>query len=161
MSANNVNGLLGVSMDKIKEMVDVNTVVGEPITTPDGTTVIPISRVNYGFAAGGSDLPSKSQPQGGLFAGGSGAGVTVSPVAFLSIHDGNVRVIQIEPYFSPVDRALEKIQVILTKSIRWAYKMGPVAYSFVRLAGPAGLTLAGVWGAEPQGLAAGHNNTPE
>jgi sporulation protein YtfJ len=73
MSANNVNGLLGVSMDKIKEMVDVNTVVGEPITTPDGTTVIPISRVNYGFAAGGSDLPSKSQPQGGLFAGGSGA----------------------------------------------------------------------------------------
>ncbi len=109
MSANNVNGLLGVSMYKIKEMVDVNTVVGEPITTPDGTTVIPISRVNYGFAAGGSDLPSKAQPAGGLFAGGSGAGVTVSPVAFLSIHDGNVRVIQIEPYFSPVDRALEKI----------------------------------------------------
>lgn len=109
MSLNNVNELLGVSMDKIKQMVDVNTVVGEPITTPDGTTVIPISRVNYGFAAGGSDLPSKAQPAGGLFAGGSGAGVTVSPVAFLSIHDGNVRVIQIEPYFSPVDRALEKI----------------------------------------------------
>ncbi len=109
MSANNVNGLLGVSMDKIKEMVDVNTVVGDPITTPEGTTVIPISRVNYGFAAGGSDLPSKSQPSGGLFAGGSGGGVTVSPVAFLSIHNGNVLVIQIEPYFSPVDRALEKI----------------------------------------------------
>lgn len=109
MSASNVNGLLGVSMDKIKEMVDVNTVVGDPITTPDGTTVIPISRVNYGFAAGGSDLPSKAQPEGGLFAGGSGAGVTVTPIAFLSIHEGNVRVIQIEPYFSPVDRALEKI----------------------------------------------------
>lgn len=96
-------------MDKIKEMVDVNTVVGDPITTPDGTTVIPISRVNYGFAAGGSDLPSKAQPEGGLFAGGSGAGVTVNPIAFLSIREGNVRVIQIEPYFSPVDRALEKI----------------------------------------------------
>ncbi len=109
MSSNKVNDLLGVSMDKIKQMVDVNTVVGDPVTTPDGTTVIPISRVNYGFAAGGSDLPSKSQPAGGLFAGGSGAGVTVSPVAFLSIHNGNVRVIQIEPYFSPVDRALEKI----------------------------------------------------
>ena len=109
MSANKVNDLLGVSMEKIKQMVDVNTVVGDPVTTPDGTTVIPISRVNYGFAAGGSDLPSKSQPAGGLFAGGSGAGVTVSPVAFLSIHNGNVRVIQIEPYFSPVDRALEKI----------------------------------------------------
>ena len=109
MSANKVNDLLGVSMDKIKEMVDVNTVVGDPITTPDGTTVIPISRVSYGFAGGGSDLPSKSQPAGGLFAGGSGAGITVSPMAFLSIRDGNVRVIQIEPYFSPVDRALEKI----------------------------------------------------
>ncbi len=113
MSENKVNGLLGVSMEKIKEMVDVNTVVGDPITTPDGTTVIPISRVNYGFAAGGSDLPSKAQPAGGLFAGGSGAGITVSPMAFLSIHNGNVRVIQIEPYFSPVDRALEKIPEVV------------------------------------------------
>lgn len=113
MSQNNVNELLGVSLDKIKSMVDVNTVVGDPITTPDGTTIIPISRVNYGFAAGGSDLPSKAQPAGGLFAGGSGAGVTVSPVAFLSITHGNVRVIQIEPYFSPVDRALEKIPDIV------------------------------------------------
>lgn len=109
MSQNKVNEVLGASMDKIKQMVDVNTVVGDPITTPDGTTVIPISRVNYGFAAGGSDLPSKNQPADGLFAGGSGAAVTVSPVAFLSIREGNVRVIQIEPYFSPVDRALEKI----------------------------------------------------
>lgn len=109
MSENKVSNLLGTSIEKIKQMVDVNTVVGDPITTPDGTTVIPISRINYGFAAGGSDLPSKAQPSAGLFAGGSGAGITVSPVAFLSIYQGNVRVIQIEPYFSPVDRALEKI----------------------------------------------------
>lgn len=113
MSENKVNELLGVSMEKIKQMVDVNTVVGDPISTPDGTTVIPISRVNYGFAAGGSDLPSKSQPAGGLFAGGSGAGITVSPIAFLSIHNGITRVIQIEPYFSPMDRALEKIPEIV------------------------------------------------
>ena len=113
MSENKVNELLGVSMEKIKQMVDVNTVVGDPISTPDGTTVTPISRVNYGFAAGGSDLPSKSQPAGGLFAGGSGAGITVSPIAFLSIHNGITRVIQIEPYFSPMDRALEKIPEIV------------------------------------------------
>ena len=113
MSQNKVNEILGASMDKIKQMVDVNTVVGEPVTTPDGTTIIPISRVNYGFAAGGSDLPSKAQPAGGLFAGGSGAGITVSPVAFLSISQGNVRVVQIEPYFSPVDRVLEKIPDIV------------------------------------------------
>lgn len=74
MSENKVNNLLGVSMDKIKEMVDVNTVIGDPITAPDGTTVIPVSRVSYGFAGGGSDLPSKAQPEKGLFAGGSGAG---------------------------------------------------------------------------------------
>ena len=74
MSENKVNNLLGVSMDKIKEMVDVNTVIGDPITAPNGTTVIPVSRVSYGFAGGGSDLPSKAQPEKGLFAGGSGAG---------------------------------------------------------------------------------------
>ena len=96
MSENKVNELLGVSMEKIKQMVDVNTVVGDPVSTPDGTTVIPISRVNYGFAAGGSR-----------------AGITVAPVAFLSIHNGVTRVIQIEPYFSPVDRALEKIPEIV------------------------------------------------
>ena len=65
MSENKVNNLLGVSMDKIKEMVDVNTVIGDPITAPDGTTVIPVSRVSYGFAGGGSDLPSKAQPEKG------------------------------------------------------------------------------------------------
>ena len=55
MSENKVNSLLGVSMDKIKEMVDVNTVIGDPITAPDGTTVIPVSRVSYGFAGGGTE----------------------------------------------------------------------------------------------------------
>ncbi len=55
MSENQVNNLLGVTMDKIKQMVDVNTVIGSPVTTPDGTTVIPVSRVSYGFASGGSD----------------------------------------------------------------------------------------------------------
>ena len=82
MSDNQVNNLLGVTMDKIKQMVDVNTVIGDPVTTPDGTTVIPVSRVSYGFASGGSDLPSKAQPSAGLFAGGSGAGITISPVSY-------------------------------------------------------------------------------
>jgi len=113
MSENHVNGLLKTTMEKIKEMVDVDTVIGSPISTPDGTTVIPISRVSYGFASGGSDLPSKSQPPQGLFAGGSGAGITINPIAFLTISNGNVRVIQIEPYFSSVDRAIEKIPDIV------------------------------------------------
>lgn len=110
-----INEILNVSMDKIREMADVNTVIGDPITTPDGTTILPISRVSYGFAAGGSDLPSKSQPASGLFGGGSGAGITIVPVALLAISRGNVRVIQIEPYFSPVDRALEKVPEVADK----------------------------------------------
>ena len=113
MSDNQVNNLLGVTMDKIKQMVDVNTVIGDPVTTPDGTTVIPVSRVSYGFASGGSDLPSKAQPSAGLFAGG--AGITISPIAFLTIHQGNVRVLQIEPYLSSVDRALEKVPDVVDK----------------------------------------------
>lgn len=110
-----INEILNVSMDKIREMADVNTVIGDPITTPDGTTILPISRVSYGFAAGGSDLPSKSQPASGLFGGGSGAGITIVPMAFLAISKGNVRVIQIEPYFSPIDRALEKVPEVVDK----------------------------------------------
>ena len=80
MSENKVNDLMDVTLDKIKHMVDVNTIIGDPITTPDGTTVIPISRVSYGFASGGSDLPSRAQPAAGLFAGGSGAGITIIPI---------------------------------------------------------------------------------
>lgn len=109
MSENQVNNLLETSLAKIKQMVDVNTVVGDPITTPDGTTILPISRINYGFASGGSDLPSKAQPSSGLFAGGSGAGINIVPIAFLTVSNGNVRILQIEPYFSPIDRALEKV----------------------------------------------------
>lgn len=110
-----LNDVLNASITKIKEMTDVNTVIGDPITTPNGTTVIPISRVSCGFAAGGSDLPSKSQPQSGLFGGGTGAGITIDPIAFLVIQNNNVRVMQIEPYYGPVDRALEKVPEVVDK----------------------------------------------
>lgn len=85
-----VQGLLGVSMEKIREMVDVNTVIGDPISLPDGTVLIPVSKVSYGFAAGGSDLPSKTQTA--LFGGGSGAGIHITPIAFLVVANGDVRM---------------------------------------------------------------------
>lgn len=88
-----VHSLLGVSIDKIKEMVDVNTVVGNPISTPDGTTIIPVSRISYGFASGGSDLPNKANRD--IFGGGSGAGVNVTPVAFLVISKGDVKLLPV------------------------------------------------------------------
>lgn len=86
-----VQSVLGMSMDKIKEMVDVNTVIGNPIAV-DGVTLIPISKVTYGFAGGGSDLPTKAD---GRFGGGSGAGITITPIAFLSVADGKVQVLPI------------------------------------------------------------------
>ena len=70
---NNAQELLSASMQNLRELVDVNTVVGEPITTPDGTTIIPISKVSFGFASGGSDFPSKAENK--MFGGGGGGGV--------------------------------------------------------------------------------------
>ena len=93
MAENNLQGILGVSMDKIREMVDVNTVIGEAIHTPDGTTLIPVSKVSYGFASGGSNIPSKTANE--LFGGGSGAGINITPVAFIVIINGGVQVLPI------------------------------------------------------------------
>ena len=90
---NDVPGLLGVSMDKIKQMVDVNTIIGEPITVPGGTVLIPVSKVAYGFAAGGSDWPSKSNAT--LFGGGSGAGINITPIAFIVIREDEVRMLHV------------------------------------------------------------------
>ncbi len=106
MSEHPIESMMGTTMDKIKEMADVNTVIGDPITTADGTVIIPISKVSYGFASGGSDLPSKAQPNRELFGGGAGAGVTITPVAFLTVSDGNVRLLQLDPFNSSVDRII-------------------------------------------------------
>ena len=88
-----INDLMGVTMEKIREMVDVNTIVGTPITCADGATIIPISKVSYGFASGGSDLPAKAEKD--LFGGGSGAGISIQPVAFLVILNGEVKLMQL------------------------------------------------------------------
>ena len=94
MSEHPIQGLMGTSMEKIREMVDVNTIIGDPITCPDGTVIIPVSKVGFGFAAGGSDWPSK-QPKA-LFGGASGAGVAIKPRAFLVVSNGSVQILQID-----------------------------------------------------------------
>ena len=104
-----IDGMLGTTMEKIKEMVDVDSVIGKPITTPDGTTVIPISKVSYGFASGGSDFPAKSQPAKDFFGGGAGAGITITPIAFLSICNGDVKLIQVEPFEGSADRIIQMV----------------------------------------------------
>lgn len=94
MSEHPIQGMMGTTMEKIREMVDVNTIVGDPITCPDGTVIIPVSKVGFGFAAGGSDWPSK-QPKD-LFGGGSGAGISIQPLAFLVVQNGEVSILQID-----------------------------------------------------------------
>ncbi|MBQ8825453.1 MAG: GerW family sporulation protein [Ruminococcus sp.] len=88
-----INGLMGVTLENLREMVDVQTIIGDPIIVSKDITIIPISKVSYGFASGGSDLPSKNNPKD-LFGGGTGAGVSIQPVGFLVVQDGNVRLLQ-------------------------------------------------------------------
>ncbi|MET0015864.1 GerW family sporulation protein [Oscillibacter sp.] len=108
-----LNDLMRSTMEKIHEMVDTNTIVGQPITTADGVTLIPISKVSFGFANGGGDYGT-TQPQN--FGGGSGAGVKISPVAFLVIKDGTTRVLPVSvPPVSTVDRVVEMVPDILDK----------------------------------------------
>lgn len=114
MSDHPINGLMDTTLKKIKELVDVNTIIGDPITSPDGTTIIPISKVSYGFAAGGSDLPTKKDNRE-CFGGGTGAGVTINPVAFLTIFQGNVRLIPVEKHDGAADRIVDAVPDVIDK----------------------------------------------
>ena len=113
MSNKNVEGLMGVSVDKIRGMVDADTVVGTPINLADGTTLIPVSKISYGFASGGSDLPSKSNAE--LFGGGAGAGINITPVAFLSIKDGSINVLPITDKPAAADRVVSMVPEMVDK----------------------------------------------
>ena len=106
--------MLESTMQKIREMVDVNSVIGETITTPDGVTIIPVSKVSVGFGGGGSDFVSKSGEN--PFGGGVGGGVKVTPICFLIVKDGNVRMMPVaEPASTTADRIVEMIPDTIDK----------------------------------------------
>ena len=111
--ANNVEGLMGVSVEKIHELVDANTVIGTPIVLDGGITLIPVSKVSYGFASGGSDLPSKSSSD--LFGGGAGAGINLTPVAFLTIKDGEINLLPVVSKPDTIDRAISLVPEIVDR----------------------------------------------
>ena len=105
--------LMHSTMEKIHEMVDTNTIVGQPITTPDGVTLIPISKVSFGFGSGGADY-GKVQPKD--FGGGAGAGVKIDPVAFLVIKEGTTRVLPVAvPASTTLDRVVEMVPDVIEK----------------------------------------------
>ena len=106
--------MLESTIQKIREMLDVNTVVGTPITTPDGVTIIPVSKVSVGFGGGGSDFASKVSEN--PFGGGVGGGVKVTPVCFLVVKDGNVRMLSVPaPANSTTERIVEMLPDTLDK----------------------------------------------
>lgn len=104
MAENSIKSIMDVTMEKIRAMVDADTVIGDPIQVGE-VTLIPVSKVSFGLATGGSDFPSKTT-QGALFGGGGGAGVSITPVAFLAVSDGNVKMLQIYKQTSTTDKAI-------------------------------------------------------
>ena len=106
--------MLENTIAKIREMVDVNSVIGEPITTPDGVTIIPVSKVSVGFGGGGSDFSNKNGDN--PFGGGVGGGVKVTPICFLIVKDGNVRMMPVAvPANTTADRIVEMVPDTLDK----------------------------------------------
>ena len=111
----NLTNMLENTIAKIREMVDVNSVIGQPITTPDGVTIIPVSKVSVGFGGGGSDFVNKGG-HGEPFGGGVGGGVKVVPIAFLIVKDGNVRMMPVAaPANSTADRVVDMVPDVLDK----------------------------------------------
>ncbi len=113
----NLPNMLENTIQKIREMVDSNSVVGDPITTPDGVTIIPISKISIGLGGGGSDFVSKNMNrQENPFGGGVGAGVKVTPVAFLIVKEGSVRMLPVAaPASTTADRLVEMVPDTLDK----------------------------------------------
>ena len=111
--AHKLEGLMGVSVEKIRELVDANTVIGTPITLEDGVTLIPVSKVSYGFASGGTDLPNKSASE--LFGGGAGAGIQITPVAFLTVKNGEINLLPVVSRPDSMDRLVSMVPDLVDK----------------------------------------------
>ncbi len=112
-----INELMGTTMEKIKTMMDANTIIGDPIQTGD-VTLIPVSRLSFGFAGGGSDFVTKNQKPGtdNTFGGGSGASAKLEPVAFLIVRGENVKLLPVAPPpATTVDRVIETVPEVVDK----------------------------------------------
>ena len=126
MSEHPIEGLMITAMNSIQDMIDVNTIIGEPIETKEGTVIIPISKVCFGFAAGGSEFKgetvdeyTKKEKEEAIqyrlpFGGGSGAGVNINPVAFLIVQEKNVKLLPID-HISTLDKLVDYVPEVIEK----------------------------------------------
>lgn len=136
MSQHPINGLMQTAMENIKDMVDVNTIVGEPVQTPDGSVILPISKVGFGFAAGGSEFNSNEDFESAAgsknagqeaqnatvslpFGGGSGGGVSITPIAFLVVGAQGVKVV-------PLDSQTHILERLIDAAPQWVDKLKSV-----------------------------------
>lgn len=113
-----IDALMRTAMESIKAMVDVNTILGVPVEAPDGTVIIPVSRVSFGFVAGGSEFETTERVGGFPFGGGSGAGVSLHPVAFLVVGQGQVRLLPVSER-ALYDRLLDLAPRVVEQLQRW------------------------------------------
>lgn len=113
MSESKIKGILDTTMEKLRGMVDAEVITGNPIEVGN-ITLIPVSRVSFGLATGGSDFPSKTGAE--LFGGGGGAGVTVVPVAFIVISGDNVKMMPIYNDLTTVEKAISMTPEIIEKA---------------------------------------------
>ena len=114
-----IQGLMYTAMQSIRDMIDVNTIVGDPVETPDGTVIIPISKVGLGFGVGGSDHSASKTPadKPNMFGGGAGGGVSITPVAFMVVGKGQVRLMPVNPNSTVYDRILDMVPSAIDKLI--------------------------------------------
>lgn len=108
-----IEALVNTAMEKVRELADGEAIVGKPIVTGDGTTIIPVSKVSVGFASGGSDLPTKSTKD--TFGGGSGGGVTITPVAFIAVYKGEAKLLQITANAPQGNAIIDMVPTVLDK----------------------------------------------
>ncbi len=112
MSENNIKSIIDVTTEKLRTMIDTDTVLGTPVSV-DGGTIIPVSKVSFGLATGGSDLPVKTEKE--VFGGGGGAGVTIIPLGVISVFGGNTKFIPINNEITALDRALQSLPELIDK----------------------------------------------
>lgn len=112
MSENNIKGIMDTTMEKLRTMVEADTIIGTPIKA-DGITLIPISRVSFGLATGGSDIPCKSDNK--IFGGGGGAGVSIVPIAFIAVNGNDVKMLPIYNDLNSIDKAISMVPELIDK----------------------------------------------